>query len=557
MPKDRQTRNGRTGMKLGAAIAEIMKREGIEILCGYPVNHLIEYAAAADIRPIMVRQERIGVHMADAISRLSSGHKIGAFCMQHGPGAENAMGGVAQCYGESVPVLVLPMGYPRRLAQVDPNFNSTQAMRMFAKGSEQIWQASEVCNIFRRAFTKLKNGRGGPVIVEIPSDSWNDEVAEPLNYTPVLRTRYGADPADIKRAAELLVNAKRPVMYAGQGVHYAKAWPQLKKLAERLAMPVTTSLGGKSSFPETHPLSLGSGGLAVPRAVPKFLSDADVIFGIGCSFTETNFGIAMPKGKTIIHSTLDPAHLNKDVEAKVGLVGDAALVLDALLEEVGKTVKADRDAKPVAAEIAASHEEWLAKWMPKLTSNDAPLNPYRVLWDLQKTVDIKNTIITHDAGSPRDQLSPFWKSVEPLSYIGWGKTTQLGYGLGLAMGAKLAHPEKLCINVWGDAAIGFTGMDFETAVRERIPIMSILLNNFSMAIELKVMPISTDKYRSTDISGDYAAMARAFGGHGERVTKPEDIVPAIRRGMEKTKEGVPVLLEFITSKEVEVARPGT
>ncbi len=233
-------------MKLGAAIAEIMKREGIEILCGYPVNHLIEFAAAADIRPVMVRQERIGVHMADAISRLTSGQTIGAFCMQHGPGAENAMGGVAQCYGESVPVLVLPMGYARRIAQIDPNFNSTHAMRMFAKSSEAINLASEVCNIFRRAFTRLKNGRGGPVIVEIPADMWNEEVAEPLNYTPVLRTRYGADPADVKKAAELLVNAKRPVMYAGQGVHYAKAWPQLKKLAELLAMPVTTSLGGKS-----------------------------------------------------------------------------------------------------------------------------------------------------------------------------------------------------------------------------------------------------------------------------------------------------------------------
>ena len=329
--------------------------------------------------------------------------------MQHGPGAENAMGGVAQCYGESVPVLVLPMGYARRLANIDPNFNSSQAMKAFSKSSEPIILAAEVCNIFRRAFTKLKNGRGGPVIVEIPADMWNEEVPEPLNYTPVLRTRYGADPVHVKEAAALLVGAKRPVIYAGQGVHYAKAWPQLKRLAERLAIPVTTSLGGKSSFPETHPLSLGSGGLAVPRAVPKFLGEADVIFGIGCSFTETSFGIAMPKGKTIIHSTLDPAHLNKDVEAKIGLVGDAGLVLDALLEEIGKSVTSDRDATSVAAEIAASHKEWLAKWMPKLTHNDAPLNPYRVLWDLQHTVDIRNTIITHDAGSPRDQLSPFWK----------------------------------------------------------------------------------------------------------------------------------------------------
>src|SRR6201997_1798878 len=290
-------------MKLGTAIAEILKREGIEILCGYPVNHLIEHAANADIRPIMVRQERIGLHMADAISRVSSGGTIGAFCMQHGPGAENAMGGGAQCFGESVPVLVLPMGYARRISNIEPNFNSSQAMKAFSKSSEPIILASEVANIFRRAFTRLKNGRGGPVIVEIPSDMWNEEVPEPLNYTPVLRTRYGADPAHIKEAAALLVNAKRPVIYAGQGVHYAKAWPQLKRLAERLPIPPTTRLRGQSSLPENPPLSLGSGGLAVPRAVPKFLAEADVIFGIGCSFTETNFGIKMPAGKNHIHST--------------------------------------------------------------------------------------------------------------------------------------------------------------------------------------------------------------------------------------------------------------
>jgi thiamine pyrophosphate-dependent acetolactate synthase large subunit-like protein len=542
-------------MKVGEAIAEILKREGIEILTGYPVNHLIEFAAALDIRPVMVRQERIGLHMADAISRLTSGRTIGAFCMQHGPGSENAYGGVAQCYGESVPVLVLPMGYARRLAHVDPNFNSSEAMRSVTKSAEPITLPSEVSNVFRRAFTRLRNGRGGPVLVEIPNDMWNLEVPEPFEYTPVLSTRYGPDPDHVKVAATMLMSAKRPVIYAGQGVHYARAWPQLKTLAELLAIPVVTSLGGKSSFPETHPLSLGSGGVAMPRPVPHFLQEADLIFGVGCSFTETNFGVAMPKGKTIIHATLDPNHLNKDVTARIGLVGDAGLTLDALLAEIGKTVKAPRDASAVAAEIKSVREEWLARWMPKLTSSEAPLSPYRVLWDLMHTVDVANTIITHDAGSPRDQLSPFWQSTAPLSYIGWGKTTQLGYGLGLAMGAKLVQPDKLCINVWGDAAIGFTGMDFETAVRERIPILSILLNNFSMAIELKVMPVSTEKFRSTDISGDYAAMARAFGGYGERVTKPEDIIPAIKRGIEQTRNGVPALLEFITKKETEVSRP--
>jgi len=541
-------------MKVGDAIAEIMKREGIELLFGYPVNHLIEFAAKADIRPIMVRQERVGLHMADAVSRLSSGRKIGAFCMQHGPGTENAYGGVAQAFGESVPILVLPMGYPRRLAHIGPNYHPVQSMSSVTKSAEPIMLAAEVPNILRRAFTRLRNGRGGPVLVEIPNDMWNEEVPEPLDYTPVFATRYGPDPEDARRAARLLAEARRPVIYAGQGVHYARAWPQLRALAEWLGAPVATSLGGKSAFPENHPLSLGAGGVAFPKQMHHFLHAADVIIGIGCSFTETSFAIAMPKGKRYIHATLDPDHLNKDVRAEVGLVGDAALTMEALLGELKSLLPAPRDSSATTREIAEVREGWLAEWMPRLTSNETPLSPYRVLWDLWHTVDVANTIITHDAGSPRDQIVPFWTSTEPLSYIGWGKTTQLGYGLGLAMGAKLAAPDKLCINVWGDAAIGFTGMDFETAVRERIPILSILLNNFSMAIELKVMPISTEKYRSTDISGDYAAMARAFGGFGERVTSPEEIVPAIRRGIAATRAGQPALLEFITGKETRISK---
>ena len=541
-------------MKVGAAIAEIMKREGVDILAAYPVNHLIEHAAALDIRPIIVRQERIGLHMADAISRLTSGGKLGAFCMQHGPGTENAYGGIAQAYSESIPILVVPGGFPRRTAQVGANYNATREMRGISKSAESITTPAEVVNVMRRAFSHLRNGRGGPALVEVPQDLWNEEVPEPLAYKPVVATRCGPDPDAVRDTAKLLANAKRPVIYAGQGVHWAKAWKQLRALAEHLAAPVVTSLEGKSAFPETHALSLGSGGAAVPKTVRYFLDHADVIFGIGCSFTETSFGVPMPKGKTMIHATLDPNHLNKDIAADVGLIGDAALTLDALLEELKSHVKTKRDSKEVAREIAEMRKAWLEEWLPKLTSKDTPLSPYRVLWDLLHTVDVKNTIITHDAGSPRDQLSPFWQSTEPLSYIGWGKTTQLGYGLGLAMGAKLVHPDRLCINVWGDAAIGFTGMDFETAVRERIPILSILLNNFSMAIELPIMPISTKKYRSTDISGDYAAMARAFGGYGERVTDPAEIVPAIHRGIKETYQGKPALLEFITQKETVISK---
>jgi len=540
-------------MKVSDAIAEILRREGVEIIIGYPVNHILERGAAAGIRPIIVRQERTGLHMADAISRVTSGRKLGVFVMQHGPGTENAYGAVAQAWGESVPVLVMPGGYARRLAWVERNYNASIQMRGITKSAEPVTSGGELAAIMRRAFTRLRSGRGGPVLVEVPNDVWNEE-ADPSSYVPSRVLRSGPDPDAIREAAKMLLAAKRPVLYAGQGVHWAEAWSELKQLAELLAIPVTTSLQGKSAFPETHPLSLGSGGLAYPATVHHFLKEADLILGIGCSFSQTNFGVAMPAGKIIIHATLDATDVNKDVACALAVLGDAKLTLLALIEEVSKTQKSPRDHSGVAKEIKESYDPWLAKWMPKLTHNDAPFSPYRVLWDLQNTVDIANTIITHDAGSPRDQLSPFWRCTTPLSYIGWGKTTQLGYGLGLAMGAKLARPDQLCINVWGDAAIGFTGMDFETAVRERIPILSILLNNFSMAIELKVMPVSTEKYRSTDISGNYAKFAQALGGYGERVEKPADIIPAIKRGIAATQAGQPALLEFITTKEVEVSK---
>ena len=542
-------------MKVADAVAKVLKAEGVEYLFAYPVNPLIEAAAKLDIRPIIVRQERIGLHMADAVSRLTSGEMIGVFCMQSGPGSENAFGGVAQAYGDSSPIVVLPGGYSRQLAQIQPNFSSALNYRHVTKSCEQVTTAEAVPEAMRRAFTQVRNGRPRPVLVEFPSDIFAEEIPDSFEPTPAPTLRYGPDRAAIEAAAEALLDAERPVIYAGQGVHYARAWDALKELAELLGAAVTTSLGGKSAFPEDHRLALGSGGRAIPKTVHHFLQKADLIFGIGCSFTRTAFGVRIPAGKRIIHATLDPADINKDVPVDLALVGDAGLILEALVAAVRERSggASEERAAAVAEEISVIKSEWLEQWLPKLTSDDAPLSPYRVIWDLLHTVDIKNTIVTHDAGSPRDQMSPFWQSIAPLTYIGWGKTTQLGYGLGLAMGAKLARPGALCVNVWGDAAIGFTGMDFETAVRERIPILSILLNNSSMAIEIPIMPVSTEKFRSTDISGNYADMARAFGGYGERIEKPDEIVPAIERGIQKTREGTPALLEFITAKETDIS----
>jgi len=538
-------------MLVPEAIARILKAEGVTTLFAYPLNPIIEAAAAIDIRTIIVRQERVGAHMADAISRMSSGNEIGVFVMQHGPGAENAFGGVAQAFGESVPMLFIPAGYNRNQAHYFPNFNATLNMQHVTKWAEPLTMGSEVCNVMRRAFTQLRNGRPGPVLVEVPWDTCK-ETADISGYKPTYKTRSAPDPTHVRAAACALAAAERPVIYAGQGIHYAKAWAELKELAELLNAPLTTSIAGKSAFDETHPLALGSGGHATTKMVYEFLYASDVIFGIGCSFAKTAFGTQMPQDKQVIHATLDAVDLNKDLRSEIGLVGDAKLTLKDVISELQgldlHKAQARKAATPAA--IKAVRSEWMQQWLPKLTSNEKPMTPYRVIYELNRLVDKSRVVITHDAGSPRDQVIPFWESTTPLSYLGWGKTTQLGYSLPLAMGAKLARPDYLCINVWGDAAIGFTGMDFETAVRERIPILSILFNNYSMAMELPIMPVSTEKYRATDISGNYADMARAFGGYGERISEPDEIVAALQRGIAATEKGQPALLEFITSQEL-------
>src|SRR6266508_4039014 len=209
--------------------------------------------------------------------------------------------------------------------------------------------------------------------------------------------RSGPDPRGVAELAAALVAAERPVIYVGQGVHYAKAWKQLRELAELLEAPVTTSLEGKSAFPETHPLSLGSGGRSMPGPVHQFLADSDVILGIGCSFAATSYGVAMPKGKTMIHATLDPADINKNVVADYVILGDARLTLEALVAEVNDRLgdKPRGRLSEVTAAIGSARHDWMSVWLPKLKSDDTPLSPYRVIRDLMNTVDVENTIITH------------------------------------------------------------------------------------------------------------------------------------------------------------------
>ena len=545
-------------MKVIDAIARILKIEGAEFLSAYPTTPLIEAAAKAEIRPVLCRQERVGVGIADGYARVKNGKKLAAFCMQYGPGAENAFPGVATAYSDSTPMLLLPLGHQRDRAQVFPLFSSARTFASVTKSVETITVGSQVADVMRRAISLMRMGRPGPAMVEIPADVVGEDVPEALidAYRPVKVTAAGANVREVEAAARALREAKRPVIHAGQGVLYAEASDDLIELAELLQAPVMATLEGKSAFPEDHPLSLGTGGPVVTGHTLQYLREADVVFGIGCSFTRHGMATTIPANKTLIHATNDERDLNKSYAADYPLLGDAKLVLRQFIEAVKSQGGRPAGRENVRAELERVRAAWLAEWTSILGSAEVPMTPYRVIAEFMRTVDPREAIVTHDSGSPRDQLLPFYRAVPPRSYLGWGKSHALGTGLGLIIGAKLAAPDKFCVNFMGDAAFGMTGLDFETAVRCGVPILTVVLNNSSMAIEIPHLVVSHDKYGTRDIGGRYADMGRAMGGWSERVERPEDIAGAFARARKATEGGQAALLEFITNQETRFSNRG-
>src|SRR6476620_5980833 len=363
------------------AITEILKREGISTLFSFPTTPIIEAAVAGGMRPVICRQERVGVHMADGCARVTNGNPPGVFAMQYGPGAENAFAGIASAYSDSTPVLLLPLGHPRETAQMFPLFNSTRTYASVTKHVEPVLLPEHTVPAMRRAFNALKNGRSGPVMVEVPAAVMTAEFAgNEVDYTTVRRTRSAGDTRDIDDAAEMLIEAKNPIIIAGQGVLYAEASPELLAFAELLDIPVMTATDGKSAFPEDHALALGSGGVVYTGHGRHFLFESDVIFAIGTSLTRHTISTPIiPPGKTIIHATNDPRDLHKANDTALGILGDAKLVLAQLIEAVKDRSGGNPKAKAARHRIAELKTAWMARWEGKLRSLEKPICPYFVM----------------------------------------------------------------------------------------------------------------------------------------------------------------------------------
>ncbi len=539
-------------MNVTEAVAKILKYENVEWLSCFPSNPIIEAAAKEGIRPIAFRHERGAVMAADGYSRLNCIKKFGVVAIQDQAGAENAMGAISQAFADNVPILVLPRGSTLERIAVRPYFTAAITYRDIAKHVETISKPEMVGAVMRRAFHALRNGRPGPVIVEMPADVVDQQIDEDnIGYhSPKISIQLPAA-SDIKDAVKTLLDAERPMIWAGMGVLLADATQELREFAELTQIPVYTSMPGKSSIDERHPLALGAGSSATTLAAREWLQSSDVLFAVGSSMTRTGYGQLVPPGKTIIHNVGRLEDINKDFGVHIALPGDTKATLSAMLVEVVDQLGPNgrRGNTTVQEQIARTKEGWLETWMPVLTDDSEPINPYRVIWELNKNLDLENSVVTHDAGSPRDMMMPFLTATSPHSYIGWGKSTHLGYGIPLMIGAKMAMPHRFCVNFMGDGAFGMSGLDIETAVRSGAAITTIVLNNGGMATYPGFSPTAREVYKVSHMYGDYAKIAEGMGAVGITVMKPSELSGALQKARELNNDGKTVLIDIHTKAE--------
>jgi thiamine pyrophosphate-dependent acetolactate synthase large subunit-like protein len=539
-------------MKVKAAngLVRALRKEGVKRVSCYPTNHVNNACGEEGMPMIMFGEERHAVALADATSRVTCGREIGVCTVManlNAAGIQMAYGAIAQAWEDSSPLLVIAEGVGRGASR-HTHFNMAEALGSVTKWVGTIDRAELVPDYVRRAYTLMRTGRPGPVLLVVPRDLGEYDEDE-FPYEPVKGWRSAPDPADVKAAVKALLAAKRPLIYAGEGVHYAHATDELVRFAEAAQVPVLTSLKAKSAIPENHPLSVGArGSLANQRLI-----DCDLVFGIGTSLFPNRFSHAIPDAnkKTIVQCNVDALDINRSYETHHAVIGDAKLTLQALIAEVAAQGGAKKNGA-LLDELASGRVEFWKQYKPWLTSEEKPINPYRVFGELQKVLDPKNSFVTADSGTTRDQTSTVYQAEIPRGYMGWGNVSTLGFSLPAAVAAKLAYPGRQCVNVTGDAGIGYMMGTFESVARYKIGVTTIHIANGGYAgYGPGFWGAGHDPY--TYVVSSYpdvstAAMAKAMGWHGETVTEPAEVQAALKRALAENEKGKPAFIEFIASQ---------
>ena len=537
---------------VATGIARILKQEGVEWVSTFPVCRVNNAVGREGIPFVMMRDDRYAVALADAFSRITAGSRIGVCTFQGGvnaAGVQVAYAGLAQAYEDGSPVLCITDGVPLGASE-NSQFDIMTSLRTVSKWCGYLDKPERVPEFMRRAFTMLRSGRPGPVILAIPdANAEYDEAADP--YTPVKGWKSAPDPDDVKAAVELLLNAQQPLIYAGEGVIYASASGELTSFAELANAPVITTLKAKGAFPEDHPLFVGVRG----GQVDHYLKTSDLVLAIGSSLSPGRFSHGIPDAvnKTIIHCTVDELHVNKAHPTALALIGDARFTLQALQAELSaRTSGRGRPAGKVAEEVKAERDAAVAQYCEAMASNDKPINPYRVYAGLMEVLDPQRSFVTHESGNTRDQLSTVYETVIPRGFLGWGNISTLGFSLPAVMAAKIAFPDRHCIAVTGEAGLGYMMGNLEVALRENLGITVVHVSNGGFAgYGPGFWGEGHDPY-THEVMGydevDSSKVLAELGYHSERVTEPEKVEPALKRALAANDAGQPAYIEFICSQ---------
>ncbi len=545
-------------MMTGAEIViRCLQEEKVEYVFGYPggsVLHIYDELFKQDkIKHILVRHEQAAVHAADALSR--SSNSVGVALVTSGPGATNAVTGIATAYMDSIPLVVISGQVPTSYIGQDAfqECDTVGITRACVKHNFLVRDVRDIASTIKKAFYIASTGRPGPVVVDIPKDitaakckyEYPAEV-HMLSYNPVVKGHQG----QIKKAVQLLLSAKRPMIYTGGGVVLSNASEQLTKLTRLLGFPITNTLMGLGAYPATDPQFLGMPGMHGAVEANMGMQHCDVLFAIGARFDDRVVGnpedfASIPR--KIIHVDIDPSSISKRVRVDVPIVGNVADVLDDMIKLL--------EAETAKVDISGwwqQIEEWRACQCMKYTMKDVIMPQFVIekLWE----VTGGDAIITSDVGQHQMWAAQYYKFNKPRRWLNSGGLGTMGVGLPYAMGASLANPDKQVACITGDGSIQMCIQELSTAKQFGLPIKIINLNNryLGMVRQWQEMFYSR-RYSQTymDSIPDFVKLAEAYGHVGIRVERPEDVEPALKKAFIDHKDDL-VFLDIRTAREANV-----
>jgi len=539
-------------------LVEGLLREGVDVMFGFPGGVLLDVYDKlfdAPIRHVLTRHEQGAVHAADGYARATG--KVGVCMATSGPGATNLVTGIATAQMDSVPLVAFTGQVPTHMIGGDA-FQEADIVgitRPITKHSYLVKDVRDLARTIKEAFHIARTGRPGPVLIDLPKDvtvaecnfKWPEKV-ELRGFKPVFKGNH----AQIEKAANAIMAARRPVIYSGGGVVISGAHKELRRLAERYRLPVTSTLMGLGAFPGTSPLFLGMLGMHGTYAANMAISEADLIIAIGARFDDRVTGKIDEFGVNakIIHMDIDPSAISKNVVVDIPIVGDVGNILRDLLEAMKEKEKPD---KAFREKWIAQTEEW--KQEHPLTYSKEPrdvIKPQYVVERLYEKTQGK-AIITTEVGQNQMWAAQFYKYDHPRTMITSGGLGTMGYGFPAAIGAQIGRPDATVIDVAGDGSIQMNIQELATAVQNRLPVKIAVLNNGFLGMVRQWQELFFDKrYCQTclEVAPDFTKIAEAYGAVGLRASHPGEVDEVIEEALSVKEK--PVLMDFVVDREENV-----